>query len=160
MYKTEKATLDGFYSSGAHNKQVRLHTMFYNGGRPTLAFVQGRMRTYKGYNPSRVDIWHLNVVCSPHYPKSALHHGKWVLTITRKEATGVWHMLKNKIESKKYGVLKMVCPKGDKESPIFHVYTTAEEWEEVGETLLDLLERDITYEFEEAQKEIFKLKYE
>ena len=72
----------------------------------------------------------------------------------------MWHILKNKIESKKYGVLKMVCPKGDKESPIFRVYTMAEEWEEVEETLLDLLERDITYEFEEAQKEIFMLKYE
>ena len=163
LYKTEKATLDRIYSSGAH-KPVIQHKMFYNGGRPTLTFERGRMRTCRGYNPRREDIWHLNVVCSPHYPKSVLHYGKWVLTITRKEATGVWHMLKNKIEkkieSKKYGVLKMVCPKGDKESPIFHVYTTAEEWEEVGETLLDLLKRDITYEFEEAQKEIFKLKYE
>ena len=160
LYKTEKATLDRVYSSGADNKPVTQHKMFYNGGRPTLTFERGCMQTYRGYNPGREDIWHLNVVCSPHYPESVLHYGKWVLTITRKEATGVWHILKNKIESKKYGVLKMVCPKGDKESPFFHVYTTAEEWQEVGETLLDLLERDITYEFEEAQREIFKLKYE
>ena len=159
LYKTEKATEKGIYAGGAHNKPVTLYTMYYNAGHPTLTLVEG-MQTCAGWSPDREDIWHLNVVCSPHYPKSEPCHGKWVLTLTKKDLTGVWHILKRDIEKNKNGVLRMICPpKVDRNPPVIQVDTTTEEWESVGRYLQKKLKRKIMYEFGDKRKVPVELEY-
>jgi len=144
QFKTEKATKDNIYAGNKWDKKVTAAIMVYNDGKPRTS----DRWTNLGYDRKRADIWHLNVVQSPHYSEGEREHGKWVVPITKKEATGVWHILRREIE-KGNGVMRMECPKGDKEFFDFHIYATKENKNRVGDRLLLKLERDLTFEFKD-----------
>ena len=151
QFKTEKATKDGIYAGNKYRKPVTTSNMVYNKGSPCM---KDRW-TDLGYRRDRADIWHLNIVKSRHHSEEEIQHyyGKWIIPITKKEATGVWHILRREIESKNHGVLLMECPPSpDKNKFFLHIFTDEKEWQHVGKRLLlTLLERELTFEFSEER---------
>ncbi len=153
MYKTERATREGRYHGSGHSRPPSNETMLYNRGSPRLMGNE-KQRKKLGYSREREDEWKLNIVMSL-YTQDEMRRcsGKWVVPVTKGEATGVWHILRRRILKENQGILKMECPKCEnKENFVIHVYTTKEDLESVGDDLQELMEREITYEFTDKQQ--------
>jgi hypothetical protein len=148
-YKTDADTLSYKYTHAGSGK-VSIKTIFWNNGKPSFECVD---KPCYGTSYKREDIWHLNVVTAPEPLRSRHVHGRWILYLEYEELTDMWHLLKDTIESKddNFGIIRMVCPpkrvrSSQTESPVFHVYTSKEDYKSVGNKLIRLAKRDIDFE--------------
>lgn len=128
-YKTNEATKSYRYvHAGSDN--VVLKTVYWNSGKPSF---QKEVPCFA----TSFDIWQLNVVMAPEPNRFREGHSRWTLHLEFKEATILWHSLKDLIESKErnFGISKMVCPAKEeissKEKPVFQIYTSREDSEVV-----------------------------
>ena len=152
-YKTNESTKSYKYSFIGLRKEVASKTIYWNNGKPSFECVELESR---GTTHNKEDIWHLNIVNAPESLHSEQVHGKWILYMEYQELTGLWHLLKEKIESKeeKFQALKMECPpKHDftsrTEKPRFFIFTSKKEKNSVGKYLIEQVKRDIQYECNE-----------
>ncbi len=144
-YKTEAATEAGKYDFKGNLKTTDIKTIYYNNGEPKIdSNVPCPGQCY-----NREDEWHLNIVEHPEYAKlkHTRFHGKWEVPFKIEDLDMEWHSMKEKIGKREINVLKMVCPANrlKKDIPIFHFYTSKENWRGVGDYLIDKYKRDIKY---------------
>ena len=149
-YKTDQASINGEYSFTG-SRPVSLKTIYWNNGRPSFVCED---RPCYGTSYKREDIWHLNVVDAPESLKYGEIHGRWVLSLEYAGLTGLWHFLKEQIESpeENFGVIRMVCPpkrvrKSQTEMPEFHLYTNKANKKAVGLHVIKFVGDDIVYEY-------------
>ena len=148
-YKTDEDSRNYKYTHAGSGK-VSIKTIFWNNGKPSF---ECKDKPCYGTSFKKDDIWQLNVVTAPEPFCSEEVHGRWIMYLEYEELTGLWHHLKNIIETKEknFGIVRMVCPpkrvrRSPTESPVFHVYTGLKAYRSVGKKLIEYTESDIDYE--------------
>ena len=128
-FKTDKATDNYEYAHAGTGKGSQ--TLFWNGGNPS---PRGK-RLFPSHDQE--DIRDINVVMAR---TIWLQVVQWLVGTSHgiQEDDGV---MKGMIERDNFGVIKMVCPpKHDQrsavEKPVFHLYTTSQDREQVGMKLI------------------------
>lgn len=134
---------------------VTIVTLYWNNGEPsTKSIVKQRKhicRNDKRLYDHESDIWKINVVYgSPQ--NRAEPDGKWIVPSNYDQKseyniTNLWHVLKPRLEKGEIPAIKMVCPasKQKGEQPEIHVFTSNKNVDIVGNHIIYLLEKDITY---------------
>ena len=131
--------------------KTTIKTIYWNEGKPSLECTGPKCY---GTSRDKEDIWHINEVKASNTSEEI--GGHWILILEIEELTKLWHLLKKIIESKtdNFGIIKMVCPAKQRrsskyEAPMFHVYTSSRKSKLVGKRLIEIVQRDISYEFED-----------
>ena len=148
-YKTDEDTLNYNYAF-VGGKKVTIKTIYWNNGKPSFE-CEGSLCC--GQRRDKEDMWHVNVVNAPEPFSSEEVHGRWILSLDYDELTGLWHFLKDKIESKEknFGAIRMLCPpklnyKSSREKPVFLIFTSKKDKDVAGKYLIKIVEDDIHYE--------------
>ena len=147
-YKNTKRTNRELEVAGSG--KVTMKTIFWNNGKPSF---ECEVKPCYGTSYKREDIWHLNIVTAPDPLGSQEDHGRWILQLERPALTNWWYFLKSIVENeeKNFSIIKVVCPakrvrNSPEEKPVFHIYTSSKDRDEVGKYLIELLEADIEYQ--------------
>ena len=154
QYKTQEDTRAGKFAHTAPGEKIAKLTLYWNSGNPSAELTgckcPAKVRDDKhSYDPS-TDRWKINVVNgAPHYSSDCIH-GKWVITTNYDPSSKVnikelWHNFKPNIEEGEIPAIMMECPAPKKQQPEIHIFTSKGNMTKVGESLIYLLKRDITY---------------
>ena len=149
-YKTVVDTRNYKFKHAGTLPKNHLKVIYWNYGKPSPWCANGPCYTT---SLKRADTWYLNVVIAPEPFGSMEASGRWILKLENRETTGMWHIIKDRIESgnKAYGIIKMECPpkldrKSRTEKPTFYVYASRDDHKSVGMNLIELFKRDLVFE--------------
>lgn len=151
-YKTQEDTRARKLSFMESRERITVLTLYWNNGSPSTKLrgprCNPKCRNDKyAYDPSS-DRWKINIVNG--LPEQV--HGKWILTSnydakSDMNITKLWHTLKHRVEGGKIPAIMMECPPSKEKGspPQIHVITSKENMTKVGERLIYLVRKDITY---------------
>lgn len=154
-YKTIQSSNSGMFSHIRKNPgRISLTTLLWNDGQPSttqehVSETGVPNLRHKKYFPLSEDIWKLNIACGlSEYSMDAIH-GRWIVPFdyANFDLTYYWHKLKFLLEKGKIPASKMECVGTTTrlDQPTIHVFTTKNEVMRVGELLLPVVKRNISY---------------
>lgn len=154
-YKTVQSSHNGRFSHiGRIDGPVTRTTLYWNKGEPSTIQQDLSQSDLPGVHHRRIylpseDKWKVNIAHGLQEYSQDRIHGRWIVPFDYRsfDLTYHWHKLKYLLEKGKVPASRMECVGTTelREQPTIHVFTTEKETMRVGELILPVVKRDISY---------------